>query len=126
MKLGNPLLSITVRATETIYAARFVNLDGTLAVADGAAVGVCQMDAVTDQLVPVDVIGTTVVESGGAFSAGDYLRIAGTSANCGRVVSAMTANTAYRVAKALEDSSAAGASTLVLLLNPVTVTATIV
>lgn len=68
------LLTLPVLATGTITNSRFVVAAGTQAVADNNVIGVARADAVSGERVAVDVIGTAVVESGAAFSAGATLK----------------------------------------------------
>ena len=69
-----PLLTLTVSAIGAVSAHRFVGYDGAQVNTVGAkALGVSVSDALDNDDLALDVIGTTVIESGGAFGAGDDL-----------------------------------------------------
>lgn len=68
------LLALTATAVGAVSAHRFVDYDGAQVDTEGAkALGVSVSDAKDGDDLAVDVIGTTVVESGGAIAAGDEL-----------------------------------------------------
>jgi len=68
------LLTLTVTATGAVSPHRFVSFAGAqLAVAGALALGVSTFQAVANDDLALDVIGTTVVESGAAVAVGDAI-----------------------------------------------------
>jgi hypothetical protein len=65
-----PVLTLTVAATGTIPAHRFVTPAGAQAGADANTLGVARSAAVSGDKIPVDVIGTAAVEAGATVAAG--------------------------------------------------------
>lgn len=104
------LLTLTVALTGTVAANRFVTPAGAQAGADANTLGVARTAGVSGDKVPVDVIGTAVVEAGAAISAGATLE---TDAD-GRAVTWATSG--GKVGIALEAATAAGQMIEVLLL----------
>lgn len=105
------LLTLTVVAAGVIAVNRFVTVAGAQAGADANTLGVTRTAAAgAGEKIPVDVIGTTIVESGAAIAAGATLE---TDAS-GRAVTWATSGP--RVGIALEAASAAGQFIEVLLL----------
>jgi len=104
------VLCLTIAATGTIAAHRFVTPAGAQAGADANTLGVCRVAAVSGDKIPVDVLGTAIVEAGAAISAGDTLE---TDAS-GRGVTWATSGP--KVGLALEAAGAAGALIEVLLI----------
>lgn len=105
------LLTLAVAATAVIAANRFVNAAGAQVVADANAIGVAKAPGAIGEQVPVDVIGTAVVESGGAFVRGATLKVDA----LGRAITWVTSGA--RVAVALEAATAAGQLVEVLLVD---------
>lgn len=105
-----PLLTLTWTLTGTVAAARFVTPAGAQAGADANTLGVARTAGVSGEKVPVDVLGTAVVEAGAAISAGAALE----SDASGRAVTWVTAG--GKVGIALEAATAAGQFIEVLLL----------
>lgn len=97
-----PILTLTVTATGTIAANRFVTPAGLQVAADANAIGVTRAAAVANDKIPVDVLGTTIVEAGAAISAGATLK----SDSTGRAITWVTAGA--RLGIALEATTAAG------------------
>lgn len=64
-----PLLTLTLGLTGTVVAERFVTGAGAQTGAAGNALGVARTAGVSGESIPVDVIGTAVVETGAAISA---------------------------------------------------------
>lgn len=64
-----PLLTLTLGLTGTVVAERFVTGAGAQTGAAGNALGVARTAGVSGENIPVDVIGTAVVETGAAISA---------------------------------------------------------
>lgn len=96
-----PVLTLPIVATGTCTKRRFVTAAGAQAGAAANALGVTQEDAVSGGVMPVDVLGTTVVEAGAAFAAGAALE----TDSSGRGV---TKASGPAVARALQAASQAG------------------
>lgn len=64
------ILTLSVKATAAVAARRFVTPSGAQSVAAANALGVSQCSGVAGEMIPVDVLGTAVVEAGAAFAAG--------------------------------------------------------
>ena len=73
MSQSLPVLTLTKLASGAVAARRFVGFDGAQLGADVRALGVSRYAAEDGQAMPVDVLGTTVVETGGEFAIGDEL-----------------------------------------------------
>lgn len=69
MKQSLPLLKLTLTATAAIVANRFVTGAGAQTGAAGNALGVAETAAAIGEKLPVDVIGTAIVEAGAAIAA---------------------------------------------------------
>ena len=108
-------LVLTSTATATLYANRCVDFGGTLSVADGNHFGVCKNDAISGDKIPVVVSGTVLIEAGAAITAGDALKIAGTTTNAGRVIPWATSG--VKIGIALSSAGAAGDLVEVLLVK---------
>lgn len=99
------LLTHTVTASGDVTVHRFVGFDGAqVAAVGGKALGVATFAAKDGQDLAVDVIGTAVVETGGAFSAGDDL----VSDATGRAIVNPEVGGEIVVARALDDAAGAG------------------
>ncbi len=105
------VLTLTVTAAATLAANRFVELDGTYPTAGGKAFGVTRVDAVTGDPVPVDILGTTIVECGAAVTADAALMVDA----AGKVVP-LTGSAKQAVARAMEAGAADGSKIEVLLI----------
>lgn len=97
-----PILTLTGAATGTIAAHRFVTPAIAQAGADANTLGVTQSAAVSGDKIPVDVLGTTIVETGAAISAGATLK----SDASGRAITWATSGA--KAALALEAAGGAG------------------
>lgn len=105
-------LTLTVVAASALAASRFVTQDGAYPAAGAAAFGVTRTSAVgAGDLVPVDVTGTAIVESGAAITKDAALMVDAT----GRVVP-LTVGSKSPVARAMDAAGAAGAFIEVLLV----------
>ena len=105
-------LTLTVVAASALAASRFVTQDGAYPAAGAAAFGVTRTCAVgAGDLVPVDVTGTAIVESGAAITKDAALMVDAT----GRVVP-LTVGSKSPVARAMDAAGAAGAFIEVLLV----------
>lgn len=106
------LLSLTFTASGTIKRRRAIGFNGAYPSASGQKVlGVSPRDTADKSLSDVIVIGTAIIETGGAFAAGASLISDGTGC---AIVAAGTAGE-FIFADALEASSAAGSLVEVLL-----------
>jgi len=108
---GISLLTLTVLATGALTANRFVGHGGATAAAAGNALGVSRTAAAIGERAPVDVIGTTVVETGGALAAGALIEVDAS----GRAVTKSAGVAVARLAPG-ETASAAGQFVEVILL----------
>lgn len=110
---GNiPLLTLTVVAAGALAANRFVNQAGAYPAAGGVGYGVTRTSAsAAGDLVPVDVYGTAIVETGDAVAKDGALMLDST----GRVVP-LTVGSKSPVARAMEAAGAAGAFIEVMLV----------
>jgi hypothetical protein len=68
------LLALAIAATGAITAHRFLLPAGTVSAAAGDAIGVAAHDGVSGDLINTDVIGTTIIETGGTFGVGALLQ----------------------------------------------------
>lgn len=105
-----PVLTLTVAATGTIAAQRFVTKAGAQAGADANTLGVTRVAASSGDKIPVDVLGTAVVEAGAAVTAGDTIK----ADSSGRAITWVTSGA--KVGLALEAAGAAGNFIEVLLI----------
>ncbi|MEL7168258.1 MAG: capsid cement protein [Bacteroidota bacterium] len=64
------ILTLSILAASAIVQRRFVAPDGTQAGAAANTLGVASYDVATGDMAAVHVLGTTVVEAGGAVAAG--------------------------------------------------------
>ena len=97
-----PTLTLTIVATGTIVADRFITPLGAQAVADANTLGVSRVAGVSGDKLTVDVDGTAVVETGAAITVGQTLKVDAS----GRAIPWVTAGA--RVGIALEAASATG------------------
>jgi len=67
---ANPILTLSLTLTGTVVAERFVTVAGAQTGAAGNAFGVARTAGVSGDVIPVDVVGTAIVEAGAAISAG--------------------------------------------------------
>ena len=105
-----PLLTLPLTLTGAITANRFATAAGAQAGADANTLGVSRSTGAIAEKVPVDILGTAVVESGAAVAAGATLKSDAT----GRAITWVTSGA--KVALALEAASAAGQFIEVLLI----------
>lgn len=102
-------LTLTVAAAAALTINRFVTATGAVPSANGNALGVTRTSGAQGDLVPVDVMGTALVEASAAISAGAAVA----TTNDGRAV---TYSTGVAVGRALQAASGAGALVEVLLI----------
>jgi hypothetical protein len=104
------LLTLPLVLTAAIAAARFATPAGAQAGADANTLGVSRSTGAIGEKVPVDVLGTAVVEAGAAVTAGATLKSDAT----GRAITWVSSGA--KVALALETATAAGQFIEVLLI----------
>lgn len=109
-KQSIPLLTLTHRLTGTVAQHRFVTAAGAQAGADANTLGAARVAGVSGEDVPVDVLGTTIVEAGAAIAAGATLKSDAT----GRAITWATSGA--KIALALQAAGAAGEFIEVLLI----------
>nr|WP_295937385.1 capsid cement protein [uncultured Acidovorax sp.] len=113
MSSGNiSLLTQTVVAAGALAACRFITQAGAYPAAGAAAFGVTRTSAANaGDLVPTDVLGTAIAETGAAITKDAPLMVDGT----GRVVP-LTVGSKSPVAKSMEAAAGSGAFIEVLLV----------
>lgn len=74
-KANISLMTLTVIATAAIVANRFVTLAGAPCAAAALPLGVARSDGAIGDPIPVDTIGTAVVEAGGIITAGAAIMV---------------------------------------------------
>lgn len=104
------LLTLPLLLTGAVTANRFVTPAGAQAGADANTLGVTRSDGAIAAHVPVDVLGTAVVEAGAAVAAGDTVK----SDASGRAIT--WAVSGAKVGVALQAATAAGQFIEVLLI----------
>lgn len=104
------VLALTVLASATVSANRFVTAAGAYPAAGAAALGVTRSSGASGDLLPVDVLGTTEVEAGGVVTAGSVVMVDST----GRVVDQTSTN--VKVGRALTGATVAGQTVEVFLI----------
>ena len=110
MPSGNiSLLTLTVTASATVAASRFVTQAGAYPSAGAKGFGVTRSGGGNGDLIPVDVLGTAIVEAGGTVTKGAALELDAT----GRVVAK---STGVAVAQAMEAGAEDGL--IEVLLTP--------
>ena len=106
-----PLLTLTLTLSGTVTARRFITPAGAQTGADGNSIGVARLGGGSGDKVPVDVLGTAVVEAGAAIAVGATLKADAS----GRAITWVTAG--GRLGIALEAAAAAGDFIECLLLD---------
>lgn len=110
MKQSIPLLTLTQALTATVAANRFTTVAGIQTAADLNALGVSRVGGVSGEKIPLDVLGTTIVEAGAAVAAGATLK----SDSTGRGITWVTSGA--RLGIALEAAAGAGELIEVMLI----------
>lgn len=105
-------LTLTVTAAAALTASRFVTVGGAVPAAGAACIGVTRTGGATGDLVPVDVLGVTEVETGAAIAAGAAIEVD----NQGRAVTLSTGIKVGRMAPGQAAAGAAGAIVEVVLI----------
>lgn len=103
------LLTLTKTATAALVANRFITHAGAVPAAGAAVIGVAKSSAAIGDRVPVDVVGTAIVEAGAAVAVGAALEVD----NLGRGI---TKTSGVTVGRALQAAGAAGDLIEVLLI----------
>lgn len=113
MSSGNiSLLALTIVAAGPLAGSRFVTQAGAYPAAGAAAFGVTRTSAAAaGDLLPVDVLGTAIVETGAAVTKDAPLMVDATGC-----VVPLTVGSKSPVAKSMEAAGAAGAFIEVLLV----------
>lgn len=104
------LLTLTILASAAVVACRVVTSAGAYPAAGAKAIGVTRTNAGEGDLMPVDVLGTTIAEAGAAIAADDDLMADAE----GRVVKLTAGKVA--IGRALVAAAAAGDQIEILLL----------
>lgn len=117
MSQKTPLLTLTVTAAGAVAACRFVGFGGAQVTAAGAkALGVSTTSALDGDDLAIDVIGTTVIESGDAIDLGDDI-VADAQGRAVVAGNAGEGETEVVLAQALDGASGAGEFVEVLLVR---------
>lgn len=107
------LLTLTVAAAGALAADRFVTHAGAYPAAGGLPLGVTRTSAgAAGDLLPVDVLGTAIVEAGAAIAVGAAVMVGTT----GKAITHDGDGDKFAVARALEAATADGNLIEVLLL----------
>jgi hypothetical protein len=101
-KQAFPVLTLTRTLSGTVSANRFVTPAGAQAGADANTLGVTRSAGVSGDVVPVDALGTAMVEAGAAVSAGASIK----SDASGRAIT--WASSGAKVGIALDAATASG------------------
>lgn len=107
---STPIFVLSVTAGAAITAGRAVTAAGAVSTAAGNALGIAQTDAASGDLVPVNVIGTSVATAGAAIAAGAAVEVGTT----GKVV---TKSAGITIGRALTAASADGDQVEILLIT---------
>lgn len=108
--MNTSLLTLSVVAAATLTANRFVTATGAVPSANGNVVGVTRSGGSTGDLVPVDALGTAMVEASAGISAGAAVA----TTNDGRAV---THSTGAVVARALTAGTTGNLMEVLLIPN---------
>jgi hypothetical protein len=112
-KQGISLLTLPLLLSAAVAANRFVTGAGAQAGADANTFGVARSGGAIAEKVPVDVLGTAIVEAGAAVAVNDTVKSDAT----GRAITWVTSGA--KVAIALEAATAAGQFIEVRLIDNV-------
>ncbi len=104
------VLSLSHALTGTVAVNRFVTAAGAQAGADANTIGVSRTAGGNGDLIPIDVLGTAIVEAGAGITKGASLKVDAS----GRAIT--WAASGAKVAIALEGASGAGVLIEVLLI----------
>ena len=109
MSQKNAIFVLTAIASGVIVGERFIKADGSQAGVGERTLGVAHYNAAAAEAVPVDVLGTTIVEAGAAVALDAQIESDASGRAITRVAGAI-------VGKALEAAGAAGEKIEVLLI----------
>lgn len=110
-KASIALLTLTAIASATVAANRCITAAGAYPTAGGLPLGVTRSSGVSGDPIPVDVLGTAVVEAGGAITADTPVMVTST----GKVVAHDGDGDKHAIGRALEAAGADGDFVEVLL-----------
>lgn len=113
MKQAISLLVLSMAASAAVSANRFLSLTGGVPAAGANARGVTDAKAAQGERVPFTVIGTAVVETGGAIAAGALVE----TDNQGRAITKDSGATLARMAPDQAAASGAGQFVEVVLIT---------
>lgn len=111
MRNSIALLTLSMQLSGTVSANRFLATDMTQAGLGANTYGATRTNGVSGEVVPVDVLGTTIIETGGAILAGAKVQ---SDAN-GRAITIDTGVVTGRLAPG-ESATAAGQFVEVILI----------
>lgn len=106
------LLTLTVTASAALSANRGVTGAGAVPAAGANVAGFTRTSAASGELVPVDVLGTTIAEAGAAIAAGAAVEVD----NLGRVITLAAGVKVGRMAPGQAAAGAAGALVEIVLI----------
>lgn len=109
------IMTLTAIASAAVAQARFVTTAGAYPTAGGVPLGVTRSEGEIGDPIPVDVLGTTVVEAGATIAADKPLMVTAT----GKVIEHDGDGDKHAVGRSLEAAAADG-SMLEILLVPTT------
>lgn len=111
-KANISILTLTVVAAATVADKRFVKTAGTYPTAGGLALGVTRCNGGSGDLLPVDVMGTAVVEAGAAIAVDATLMVTA----AGKVITHDGDGDKHAVGRALEAAAEDGRFIEILLV----------
>ena len=111
-KANISILTLTAIAAASVADNRFIKTDGTYPTAGGLPLGVTRCDGSTGDPIPVDVLGTTVVEAGAAIAIDATLMVTAT----GKAITHDGDGDKHAVGRALEASTGDGSLIEILLI----------
>ena len=111
-KANIALLTLTVVASATVAAGRFVTTAGAHAAAGALPLGVTRSDGASGDPIPVDVLGTAIVEAGAAIAADAAIMVT----TAGKAITHDADGDKHAVGRALEAAAGDGSFIEVLLV----------
>jgi hypothetical protein len=109
---SNPIFTLTILATATVEQERFVTTAGAYPSAGGLPIGVTRSAGESGDVLPVDVLGTSIVTAGAAIAVDAAVMV---STN-GKVITHDGDGDKHAVGRALTAASADGDTIEVLLI----------
>lgn len=110
--MNTAILTLTVTAAATLSANRGVTGGGAVPAAAASVIGFTRTSGASGDLVPVDVLGTTVAEAGAAIAVGAAVEVD----NLGRVITLASGVKVGRMAPGQAAAGAAGALVEIVLI----------